>query len=63
MTISIPCSLEQDREIWYNLQEAIANTSGFERWQEETNLEAEEEASLEDQVRGYLRSTLETLAY
>jgi hypothetical protein len=61
---SISCSFEEDREIWHSLKEVIADSSGFQRWQEETNLDAEsEEASLEEQVRGYLRSTLETLAY
>ena len=63
-TSSIPCSFEEDPEIWHSLKEAIARSSGFRRWQEQTNLGAEsEEVSLEEQVRGYLRSTLETLAY
>jgi hypothetical protein len=57
-------SSEQDREIWQSLKEAIANSSGFQRWQEETNFDRElEETTLDERVRGYLRSTLETLAY
>jgi len=53
----------EDSEIWANLREAIANSSGFKGWkqqQEKTNLEA---LSLDKQVRRYLRETLETLAY
>jgi hypothetical protein len=58
------CNLAQNHEIWDSLREAIANSSGFQRWQEETNFEIElEEKSLDEKVRGYLRSTLETLAY
>ena len=60
----ISCSLEQDIEIWQSLKEAISDSSGFQRWQEENNLEAElDKTALDEQVRGYLRSTLETLAY
>lgn len=65
MSVSIiSCSSENDREVWANLQEAIANTSGFENWQENNNLDTEVDvANLEEKVRVYLRSTLETLAY
>lgn len=57
-------SLEQDREIWQNLTKAIANTSGFQRWQTDKDVDLEsEKGTLDQQVRCYLRSTLETLAY
>ena len=63
-TSTVSCSFEEDREIWNSLKEVIAHSSGFQRWQEQTNPKAEsEETSLDEQVRGYLRSTLETLAY
>ena len=48
-----------DQEIWQNLQEAISKSSGFQNWQKENQLDI----SLEEQVKKYLRSTLETLAY
>jgi hypothetical protein len=54
----------QDREIWESLQRAIAASSGFQCWQQE-QLASQQSAkiSMEEQVRGYLRQTLETLAY
>ncbi|MBE9043890.1 hypothetical protein IQ255_05635 [Pleurocapsales cyanobacterium LEGE 10410] len=52
---------EQDREIWLNLRQAIATSSGFQSWQQERNVGAE--LDLDTQVRRYLRETLETLAY
>lgn len=53
-----------NREMWESLQQAIAASSGFQRWQQEqvTNQQLEP-ANLEEQVRLYLRQTLETLAY
>lgn len=64
VTSSISCSIEQDREIWQSLKEAIAHSSGFQRWQQQNNLDRElNKNTLDEQVRGYLRSTLETLAY
>ncbi len=48
-----------DREIWQNLQQAISQSSGFKSWQKENQLET----TVEEQVKQYLRSTLETLAY
>ena len=64
-TSSISCSFGEDREIWQSLKEAIAHSSGFQSWQQEQAiLEAQlEETSMDEQVRVYLRSTLETLAY
>jgi hypothetical protein len=61
-TFSSP--LGQSKEIWQSLKEAITNSSGFQRWQKETNRDADLKAmTLDEQVCGYLRSTLETLAY
>lgn len=51
-----------DSSIWRNLQYAIAASSGFQRWQSETNIHLKE-LRLEQQVQRYLRETLETLAY
>jgi hypothetical protein len=54
----------KERAVWQSLQQAIAQSSGFQRWlslqvsTDRSNLD-----SLEDQVRLYLRETLETLAY
>ncbi len=48
-----------DHAIWHSLQQAIAKSSGFQSWRKE-NKSTE---NVEEQVRQYLRSTLETLAY
>jgi hypothetical protein len=54
----------EDREIWDNLKQAIASSSGFQRWQLERSNDAPlKSLSLDQQVRRYLRETLETLAY
>lgn len=56
--------VSQDSEIWGNLQQAIAHSSGFQRWRSERPLNEQQQGlSLEYQVRRYLRETLETLAY
>jgi predicted GIY-YIG superfamily endonuclease len=47
------------QEIWQSLQQAISKSSGFKNWQKENKLNA----TIEEQVKQYLRSTLETLAY
>lgn len=63
-----------DQQIWANLKGAIASSSGFQRWQLEKSLATplpvvHEQGSLDQldqldqQVRSYLRETLETLAY
>ena len=52
----------RDTEIWNNLKEAIAASSGFQRWQLES-IGQLQELRLEQQVQRYLRETLETLAY
>jgi len=56
-------ALSSDAEIWQNLKQVIASSSGFNRWQQDRNLGSSQGLSLDDQVRGYLRQTLETLAY
>ena len=53
-----------DSEIWHNLKQAIASSSGFERWQLERNTDGRLSGlNLDHLVRYYLRETLETLAY
>jgi hypothetical protein len=56
--------LSQDNEIWNSLKQAIAASSGFQRWQIEHPVTEElQDYSLDRRVRRYLRETLETLAY
>lgn len=52
-------SIPRDQEIWQGLQRAISKSSGFKNWQQENQLKT----TVEEQVKQYLRSTLETLAY
>ena len=57
-------NLPADSEIWHSLKEAIAASSGFDRWQLERNTDGRLSGlSLDNLVRSYLRETLETLAY
>lgn len=60
---SFPAS--RDRQFsWNSLKQATAASSGFQRWQLERSCDAQiQELSLDNQVRRYLRETLETLAY
>ena len=51
----------KEQEIWWNLRNAIAKSSGFQSWQRERKVNTEEK--LDTQVRRYLTETLETLAY
>lgn len=55
----------EDGQIWSELKEAIASSSGFQRWRlEQISTEAQiQNLSLDHQVSRYLRETLETLAY
>ncbi len=53
--------LPDDKAIWDSLKAAISASSGFQRWQLERTTEST--LNLEQQVRRYLRETLETLAY
>ena len=52
----------KDQPNWENLRIAIAASSGFKSWQLEKGLQSSPD-ELDEQVRGYLRETLETLAY
>ncbi|MEM7759831.1 MAG: hypothetical protein AAF298_17130 [Cyanobacteria bacterium P01_A01_bin.40] len=60
-TITAQEGREQDREIWFSLRQAISKSSGFQSWQEERGIH--NEVDLDQQVRNYLKETLETLAY
>ena len=51
-----------DKEIWNSLQQAIAASSGFLRWQLEAGAKYQN-LPLEEKVQMYLRETLENLAY
>ncbi|PSB09196.1 hypothetical protein C7B62_14095 [Pleurocapsa sp. CCALA 161] len=62
MTNSTIASLnERDQEIWFSLRQAISKSSGFQSWQQERDISSDIE--LDQQVRSYLKETLETLAY
>lgn len=52
---------QQDKEIWTSLRQAISKSSGFQSWKQEREISTK--ADLDQQVRRYLRETLETLAY
>lgn len=49
-----------DSQMWESLKLAIAESSGFQRWQLDRT---SQEADLDALVHQYLRETLETLAY
>lgn len=54
----------QDSQIWGSLKQAIAASSGFQRWQMEHPVGDQlQDYTLDSRVRRYLRETLETLAY
>ena len=54
----------EDSQIWHELKSAIAASSGFQRWRLEQSFDSQiQNLSLDNQVRRYLRETLETLAY
>ncbi|RMF24595.1 MAG: hypothetical protein D6756_06750 [Cyanobacteria bacterium J083] len=63
-TISTPKSQHaEDKEIWQSLKLAIANSSGFKRWQEAKSFQSSQSMSIDSQVKLYLKETLNTLAY
>jgi hypothetical protein len=64
-TVKSDGNLKGDTDIWNNLKQAIAISSGFQRWQmERVQSDSQiEQMSEESQVQVYLRETLETLAY
>ncbi|MEM9924598.1 MAG: hypothetical protein AAF915_12745 [Cyanobacteria bacterium P01_D01_bin.50] len=64
-TLKSSSHLKGDTNIWNSLKQAIAISSGFQRWQLERvqkNTQIEQ-MSLDEQVQRYLRETLENLAY
>ncbi|MEO1375961.1 MAG: hypothetical protein AAFW70_16915 [Cyanobacteria bacterium J06635_10] len=64
-TLKNSSDLKGDTNIWNSLKQAIAISSGFQRWQLERVQQSTqiEEMSLDEQVQRYLRETLENLAY
>ena len=61
---AFPTQFSEDQKIWDNLKRAIANSSGFHRWQLERSSDCQVQSlDLDQQVQRYLRETLETLAY
>ena len=59
-----PIALCEDSQIWDSLKSAIGASSGFQRWQLELNFDLQQQnATIDQQVRSYLRETLEMLAY
>jgi hypothetical protein len=60
-------NFNSDRQVWASLKQAIASSSGFQRWRLEQQLDEESQykpsPDSELLVRRYLRETLETLAY
>lgn len=53
-----------DSQIWDSLKQAIATSSGFQRWQFEQDMaDRSADNNLDGQIRCYLRETLATLAY
>lgn len=64
-TLSANLSQVPDQAVWDSLKLAIASSSGFQQWKQEIDptTEMTPAEDLEGQVRGYLRETLETLAY
>lgn len=57
-------NFNSDRQVWASLKQAIASSSGFQRWRLEKQLsEPRSSQDLDGLVRRYLRETLETLAY
>lgn len=61
---STPPSRFSDDIIWNSLKQAIAASSGFQRWRaERENADNQTEIVSEQLVSLYLRETLATLAY
>jgi hypothetical protein len=66
----------RDPKVWSHLKQAIATSSGFDKWQRSRHGDPKsdpkdilpkdlqiQDGVLDDLVRSYLRETLETLAY
>lgn len=60
MANSIDPAQLSDSQMWESLKLAIAESSGFQRWQLDR---ISQEVDLDASVHQYLRETLETLAY
>ena len=56
---------EEEALVWDSLKQAIALTSGFQKWQLGRDVDGNDQQnmSLDKRVSLYLRETLETLAY
>ncbi|WAL61412.1 hypothetical protein [Thermocoleostomius sinensis] len=53
-----------DDMIWNHLKQAIAASSGFQRWRADRSItDSDADSTLDQLVNRYLRETLETLAY
>ncbi|MGF1521306.1 MAG: hypothetical protein ACFBSF_03175 [Leptolyngbyaceae cyanobacterium] len=66
MTLFSPAMMSngsEDAEIWANLRDAIASSSGFQGWKQQQDERSLDTQPLDQLVRCYLRETLETLAY
>ncbi|MFN4065666.1 MAG: hypothetical protein ACK4K5_00325 [Thermosynechococcus sp.] len=52
-------------EVWNSLKQAIAHSSGFQRWlsEKQASVVVEQPTDLDACVTAYLRQALETLAY
>ena len=62
--VSPQSNFAEDEQIWESLKRAIADSSGFRGWLQEKGLDkTSEKTNLDEQVRRYLKETLETLAY
>ena len=62
--VTSPDYLAAEAQIWDSLKQAIADSSGFQRWQLESRVgDRLQDLNLDLRVRKYLRETLETLAY
>lgn len=67
--MTVPTPLTRDNEFgeaqaWESLRRAIATSSGFQKWRQQSGSDVESKVTpLDKQVVDYLRETLETLAY
>jgi hypothetical protein len=55
--------LHNDHHTWEHLKQAIAVSSGFQRWQQEQLESCKNRDDIDSRICSYLRETLETLAY
>ncbi|HAN45131.1 MAG TPA: hypothetical protein DCQ32_01100 [Cyanobacteria bacterium UBA8156] len=60
-TLAMDTCMDTCMDTWQSLRRAIAQTSGFQRWQAEQGEQAGSEQ--EAQIDRYLREALATLAY